>query len=104
MGRDKEEEKGRGNGEISPGKVYRQDPSFLEWCTEIARYLCQNGEGVTFNSRRRLNSKNLRRQPSVLMFRNQYLECTPQVCERALGDRKKKGFHKNNHRLDGWID
>lgn len=41
MGRDKEEEKGRGNGEISPGKVYRQDPSFLEWCTEIARYLCQ---------------------------------------------------------------
>ena len=22
-------------------KVYSQDPSFLEWCTEIAGYLCQ---------------------------------------------------------------
>ena len=22
-------------------QVYRQDPSFLEWGTEIARYLCQ---------------------------------------------------------------
>ena len=63
----------------------------------------RSGEGVTFNSRRRLNFKNLRRQPSVLMFRNQYLEVTPQVCERALGDHKKTGFHKYNHRLDGWI-
>ena len=77
MGRDKEEEKGRGNGEISPGKVYRQDPSFLEWCTEIAGYLCQKWKRVMFNSRRRRNSKNLQRQPSVLMFRNQYLRGNP---------------------------
>ena len=104
MGRDNEEEKGRGNGEFSPGKVYRQDPSFLEWCTEIARYLCQKWKRVTFNSRRRHNAKNLRRQPSALMFRNQYLEGTPQVCETALGDHKKKGFHKYNHRLVGRID
>ena len=47
---------------------------------------------------------NPRRQPSLLMFRNQYLEGTSQVCERALGDRKKKGFHKYNHRLNSWID
>ena len=81
MGRDKEEEKGRGNGEISPGKVYRQDPSFLEWCTEIARYLCQKWrrDGIK-TCLRRLNSRNPQRQPSVLVFRNQYLEGTPQVC------------------------
>ena len=85
-------------------QVYRQDPSFLEWCTEIARSLCQKWKRVTFNSRRRRNAKNLWRQPSALMFRNQYVEGTPQVCETALGDRKKKGFHKYNHRLVGRID
>lgn len=37
VGRDEEEEKGRGKGEISLGIVYSQDPRFLEWCTEIAR-------------------------------------------------------------------
>lgn len=35
---------------------------------------------------------------------NQYLEGTPQVCERALGDCKKKGVHKYNCGLDSWID
>ena len=45
---------------------------------------------MAFNSRRRLNSRNPQRKTSVLMFRNQYLEGIPQVCERALGDPKKK--------------
>ena len=35
---------------------------------------------------------------------DQYLVGTPQVCETALEDRKKKGVHKYNHRLESWID
>ena len=79
-------------------------PASLNGAQRLLGICARSGEGVTFNTRRRLNSRNLRRQPSVLMFRNQYLEGTPQVCETALGDRKKKGFHRYNHRLDGWID
>ena len=79
-------------------------PASLNGAQRLLGICARSGEGVIFSSRRRLNSKNLRRQPSVLMFRNQYLEGTAQVCERALGDCKKKGFHKYNHRLVGRID
>ena len=41
MARDKEEEKGRGNGEIAPGIGLQTGSQLLEWCTEIARYPCQ---------------------------------------------------------------
>lgn len=85
-------------------QAYSQDPRFLERCTEIARYLPKWRRDGIKTCLRTLNSRNPRRQPSALMFRNQYLEGTPQVCERALGDCKKKGVHEYNHRLDSWID
>ena len=40
---------------------------------------------------RTLNSRNPQRQWSVLMFRNQYLQGPPKVCQWDLGDHKKKG-------------
>ena len=79
-------------------------PVSLNGAQRLLGNCARSGESMAFNSRRRLNSRNTQRKPSVLMFRNQYLEGTLQVCERALGDRKKKGFHKYNHRLDSWIE
>ena len=75
-------------------------PASLNGAQRLLGICARSGERMTFNSRRRLNSKNLWRQPSALMFRNQYLEGTPQVCETALGDRKKKGYHKYNRRVE----
>ena len=79
-------------------------PGSLNGAQRLLGICARSGEGMVFNSRRRLNSRNPQWKPSVLMFRNQYLEGTPQVCERALGDPQKKGFHKYNHRLDSWIE
>ena len=79
-------------------------PASLNGAQRLLGICARSGEGVTFNSRRRFNSKNLRRQPSVLMFRNQYLEGTPEVCKEPLETTRKKGFHMYNHRLVGRID
>ena len=72
-------------------------PASLNGAQRLLAICARSGEGMTFSSRRRLNSRNPQRQPSVLMFRNQYLEGSLQVCEKSFGDLKKKGLAVNRN-------
>ena len=90
--RQRGEERQRKRRDFSWHRSTAKIPGSLNGAQRLLGICVRSGEGMAFNFRRRLNSRNPQRKPSVLMFRNQYLEGTPQVCERALGDRKKKRF------------
>ena len=69
-----------------------------------SRYLCQKWRRYGIQLQEVTQLQEPTEDAKCADVQEPYLEGTLQACERALGDHKKKGFHKYNHRLDSWIE